>query len=113
VVEAAEFATRAVAATHAAANQQPAPEQQPIPSGCFLRDGQTLVVQLDAPSYEVLAAANRHNKKGTRSAHLPTDFSIKRKGADEVQISITMLWAALRAAGGLHLVGYHASPAAC
>lgn len=81
-----------------------------LAAGCEQRADGTIIVRVDAPSYETLAAATQHNKKGRKGSTLPSSFTIARaRGAqgsqkDEATIAPADLWAALRAQGGLHLV---------
>ncbi len=77
-----------------------------LPNGIELRGG-TAVIRAEAPvTYNLLAAASEHNKRGTRGARgLKQVMTIQRRNGElKAEIDVADLWNALCNAGGLHLV---------
>lgn len=97
----AELAARAAARIAAASAPADPPSSAP-PQGVLMKDGRA-VVRCDEPTFEQLQWANGHNKGSTRGATMGKQLAVSRAGSQAV-VAWVDLWAALRKAGGYHLV---------
>lgn len=88
---------------HAAASVSAlAPPDSAPPAGVDVREG-CATVRSDTATFEQLQWATAYNKKGTRGTRLSLRFEINQ-GGDQASVHVVALWAALRQAGGIHLV---------
>lgn len=78
-----------------------------VPAGAERR-GADLLVTVCNPSFELLKAVTKHNKRSTSKSELESHWSIRRttsRHVNEATVPVAQLWAALCEAGGMHLVG--------
>ena len=74
-----------------------------VPEGAERR-GTRRVVTVTSPSFELLKAVTKHNKSSTAKSELEQQWTIRRN-SNTATVPVAGLWAALCAAGGIHLVG--------
>eukprot|EP00887_Chlorella_sp_A99_P004521 scaffold34.g4521.t1 len=90
-----------------ATTSEPATAAPELPACCELRDG-TAVVRADNPSFEELRGTVLYNRgvAGIKAGdtHFKRELEFKSGGKVVGTMLVTSLWAALRAAGGMHLV---------
>lgn len=100
------------AAAGPATTSEPATAAPELPACCELHDG-TAVVRADNPSFEELRGTVLYNRgvAGIKAGdtHFKRELEFKSGGKVVGTMLVTSLWAALRAAGGMHLVSVAAA----